>query len=355
MGISPVKPGPGQLPDHGPGDELKNQNKNTTKLTPGETQLRAGADKQAADALLSPKTADLSVPRNFSPLKETLLSLGLSQDKLSSALLIFTRFFSLPAGSADMAGFLAELRREVLNAAGNVGDENAGDGKKTENRSLAAAVLADKGVKLSPEAFAGLIAAMDPEEDGGFGGGNPWNNQGNGNADERRHDEKGFEKELSADELQVLFDDFMGWNDSPGQGKQNTQRLLGFLNRIQGKNGQRWVVWPFRITIKGIEIKVLVRLLIKEHGVRGRLILDAAAPLNSWRFILDNSGEKRIKAGISVYPQRTPAELRAIGKETEKFLSVLGPVDIEINNGERFPSLADFLEKEVLRSINKEV
>jgi hypothetical protein len=298
-------------------------------------------------------------------LKQALFSLGLNQDSLNKALFIFTRYFSLPTGmSGNRSGLLTELRREVLNTAQSASAGEAAEGEtdfsqKTENRALAATALADKGVKLNSNVLETYAQALDPDgkrfsensENGKNGSDKDESNQND--SDDRRANR---EKAPVQEELRALFDEFMKLPGLDSGSLDGEKGILSFLNRIPGKNGQRWIVWPFNITVQGVRLRVLARFFIKEPAsaaAGGRLFVNISGPLNSWRFILDKSGGRTLKAVISVYPERQPSSLNAVKREAEKFLAVLGPIEIEVNNGGKFPSLADFLEKEVTLSVHE--
>jgi hypothetical protein len=320
-----------------------------------------------------------------SSLRQGLVSMGLPQDSLSAALLIFSRFFSRGGD-----GNLKELRRQVLNAF--LPPAKGEKGKVLENMALAAAAALDKGVRLSPKALAAYACTMgielpgekenyssevppSPEttENGVLseqsGSGRDGKGSGGENPGKDPEDSEGKTGALPGpEELKRLFSE-----DPPGG-------LLDFLNRIPGENGQKWIVWPFAIRAGDVALEVVIRVLLKEplSAVSGRLILDAAGPKNCWRFILDKSGGETLKVCISVYPERTAADRRVLEREAERILvSFLAeekarikmsgtdgpgragasspPVEIHVSTGGSFPSLAEFVEKEVLLSINKKV
>jgi hypothetical protein len=188
------------------------------------------------------------------------LTLGLPGDKLSTAILGFARYFSLPLEG----GFLRKLRREALSS----GASAAPQGRAAA--ALAATAAADKGLGLSAGALEAYAAALDPgfpPEDPGEGGGEGRGRRGGGasaKAGEIR------EKALQEDAA------------SP---------LLGFLNRAPGKSGGRWVVLPFTFSDSGVTLRVSLRIRLRDRGLSGfeaeRLALDIAAENRRWLFVLD--------------------------------------------------------------------
>ncbi|MDR2618717.1 MAG: hypothetical protein LBC62_07590 [Treponema sp.] len=273
-------------------------------------------------------------------------ALGLPQDALSGALLAFARFFSIPFNRETLSG----LRREVLDAGASLPGAGRQRGK-TEAEALAAAAGTDKGVRLSREAletFAGFLSEpWTPDSGGSFSG------QGeNDNSEERR--EPAWDRCPQPEELRNLFERCMNSSEQNG--------LLGLLNRIPGKNGQQWVVWPFKICVKGIDLSVLFRLLIRKplystpYPAEGRLIADIAGPKRRWRFVLDKNSREQLKVDISVFPEMSPGGLKSLEQEAERVFKSLGKdVELRARNGDNELSFTDFLVHEVLPSVNEEV
>jgi hypothetical protein len=274
--------------------------------------------------------------------KQAAVVLGLPQDTLTSALLAFTRFFALSPGG----DLLPALRREVL-AAGTSLPKDSRRQARTEAEALAAAAAAAKGVKLSEEALENYAGSLLE----------PWNTDSEGSF--TGQEEQGG-KEACQDspdgcpgpgELQKLFEKFVDSGEDGG--------IAGLLNRIPGKNGQRWLVWPFKISSGGTDLRILIRLLIGgslssvlPHHRPGRLIADIAGSRRCWRFVLDNTGEGKLKADINVFPEITPAALKNLEREAKGFLGA--GVEILVRNGDVLSSFADFLAGEILPSVHEE-
>ncbi|GHV74374.1 hypothetical protein AGMMS49940_16760 [Spirochaetia bacterium] len=111
----------------------------------------------------------------FAAFTDIALSLGLPRDKLSSSLLSFMQFFSLPLDPK----LIQRLRQEVLSL-------NLMPGDRIRSGALAAAAAAGKGLTLSTEALEKYAAAIAGEErhggsagqDGGSADGDTGSTQG---------------------------------------------------------------------------------------------------------------------------------------------------------------------------------
>ena len=287
-----------------------------------------------------------SLPKVPSPLpvltggevfKSAVASLGLPQDVLSITLLTFARLFSLTPGP----DLLASLRKEIL-ASGSSSPKTAKEKAVLEAKTLAAVAASDKGVSLSRESLEAYAGISD---------------NGDFTREHKRREERHHffwqKDEIETGDLQELFED-SGQNGQAGD-------LFNLLNRIPGKNGQRWIVWPFDFSAEGTELKVLVRLLIKEPRSNtiaggGLLIADITGPNRNWHFFLNKSDTGKLEVEITVLPGLAPKDLKALKKETEGFFgSLAAEIEISIRNGEDVPSLVEELGYEALPSINEEV
>jgi hypothetical protein len=312
-------------------------------------------------------------------------ALGLPRDSLSAALLSFVRFFGMPPESRS----LAALRREVLSAPTPPSEPDAKAAGpalpdlSAEAKALAAASGALKSIRLSAKAlnkYARLLtgpaaaasgAPASKAPDGADPPERQFPNEGGGNYGAGGHNSGGSQKQNrrthkarkipGPEELRELFADFMRIDNI---GKDESHELLGLLNRIPGKDGQRWIVWPFSLTIDGTDLQVLVRLLIKEplSLETGRLILDAwhknpgLDTKTSWRFILDRGMRGELKADVSVFPPAANPE--ALKKKAAGLFAGLG-LSPEISyspasSGGLVP-FASLLSGEVLPYVNKKV
>jgi len=267
---------------------------------------------------------------------KTAANLGFPKDALSVALLAFARYFSISLTPALMK----TLRREILASGKLSSPESPTEKAALEAEALSALIADDKGVILSPEAlehYARFLSFPDektiqPDKEG----------------DQDR------EECPSAEELRIMIEE-QGQNDD----------TLSFLNNLPGKNGQRWLVFPFDIRLKGIEFRVFLRLLKREpvsSGEDGHLIVDILGPKRQWRCFLKKAGEKYL-ADLLVYPGQHPRVLKKLQKEAEQILgegrglfgSFKGFDEILLRNGEEAPSWAEDLCAESLPSIDEEI
>ena len=260
-------------------------------------------------------------------------ALGLPQDALSSALLAFARFFAI----TPRQELLANLRREVLVllSAKKAGDKTGLKAKYIEAKGLEAKALAvlaafDKGVRLESD----FLEEQPPRE---------------------------FNSNLpDAEDLRQSFDE-----------DNEKEDVLGFLNRIPGKNNQRWMVWPFNYNDGDIELKVLIQVLLKEPMVSfiksekagespspvsgaAWLIVDISGPKRNWRFLLNKKEGKIENENLSIDIGIKPGLSAMDIKKLKKDFKDLGFSDIRIRNNEDLslvqePGFGD------LYSVNKEV
>ena len=299
------------------GKELASDNilkQQTAKTTLHNQNIQTGKAQPLGGQLTeTPQT-------NAAIIKSALAALGLPQYALSSALLAFTRFFAL----TPRQDVLANLRREVLlssrNATGNAGDKGL-DAKSIEARALAALAAFDKGVILESDTLEAYASynKNDPTEE-----------------QKTRYPPHEFHSNPpDPDDLQHSF-----------ERDNEKEDAFGLLNRIVGKNNQRWIVWPFNYTNEGIEIKVILRVLIEEPFY---LILDISGPKRNWRFLI-NKEKENLSIDIGIKPGLSSREIKQLKKEIKS----LGISDIHIRNDEELP-LAQELGFGDLRSVNKEV
>jgi hypothetical protein len=213
-----------------------------------------------------------------------------------------------------------------------------------ESKALAVSAAFDKGVSLSPE----ILDEYATVPGGDFSG------------DQKRRKEHSFDQkdqkeDPKAEDVKKLF-------ENSGQNK-GEKRFLDILNRIPGKNGQRWIVWPFYYC----SLNVLIRILIREpinHSVEtsrtgnagGLIIADIAGPKRKWHFIFDKSGQEKLDINVHVFPSFPKGELKKIQKEMGRNFNNLAPeIEFHIFNDEEPSSLATELEGGTLLTVNEEV
>jgi hypothetical protein len=277
--------------------------------------------------------------------KQTAVFPGFPQDTLSFVLISAIRCFSLPPDAALLSRLRGDLLASGAASAPKTGREKAA----LEAKALAAAAAADKGLSLSPEALEEYAAAMEP--DAWFSG-----RRGQQPEDE---DPSGRKETPDGEELEKWYAQA---NEIGKEGGK--EGLLPWLNRFPGGNGQGWAVFPFKIRVRGTELRVSVRLLIKGHPFfasgkdagQGHLIVDIEGPNQNWRFILEKNGGKSVM-DITVYPGLSGSpgsveDIKALEKEAEKFF---GGMEIRVCGSGEAPSLTDQLYQEALPSVNERV
>jgi hypothetical protein len=233
-------------------------------------------------------------------------SLNLPPDSLSAALVSFARRFSLPLDQA----LLTRLRREALSL--NMSRESA---------ALAAVAAAAKGVGLTPEALEKYTAAIDPDARREQSGAD---SQGGGQGRERsgrdgRPPENSGEDEAGDRPGRVSVS---GIPDAGGLGKirddiDGNDPLLRVLNSIPGKDGERWMVYPFQVSAGGKRFLVSMRVTAGNGGEGARLAVDVAGEDRRWLFVLDqpaSPGRRRAEAAI---PNLTAGDAGGTDKSRE--------------------------------------
>ena len=273
-------------------------------------------------------------------LAQLVRSLNLPTDALSSALVAFARYFSL---SLDPV-LLTKLRREALSL-------------KTprESAALAAAAAAGKGAALSPEALEWYAAAIDPnarrEPEGG---------QGREGFDRRGRGSESSGEDEAGDE--PVPDSLSGKLDVEALRKiqykiDRNEPLLNILNSIPGKDGERWMVYPFQVSAGGKRFRVSVRVRVGIRREDTRLAVDVAGEDRRWLFVVNQPVCPQRDAGIpaetqvSLWPPPEPREREVLEREIREVLGPLGGRVI-LRDGE--PFLAEW-RNEALSSIDEEV
>jgi hypothetical protein len=270
--------------------------------------------------------------------KAAAAALGLPQDALSNALLSFTRFFSITPETT----LLTNLRKEVL-MSGSSSPKTAKEKAAMESRALAASAAFDKGVSLSKECLDEYAAV-------------PGGSDFSGDQKRRKNDSFNQKEEPKADDVKKLFED-------SGQ-MEGEKHFLDFMNRIPGKNGQRWIVWPFNYCSGDTELSVLVRILIKEpvnqqsraKNAGGLILADIAGPKRKWHFIFDKNGEGKLTVNLYVFPGFPNGELKSLQLEMDRTFKHLAPqTEFHIQNDEEPPFPATELDGGTLLTVNEEV
>jgi hypothetical protein len=334
----------------------------TTGTTAGkpEPPVRNAASKPPPPQAAKP-SAPVSVPRSASAL---IAAAGLPVDKLSTSIISFARFFSLPLKPELMAA----MRRQavvqpsaaqadmVKQAVANAAAENAPDSaaaKIRETLSLAAAAAESKGIELHPKGLEAFAEAIDPdwqkrEDSGGHG------QRGQRDKNHQQEEENAPDKTgpITAAGLKQMALEAAEKNP-----------LLAILNRLPGKNGRRWIVLPFSFEEGGREFKVSLRILLEADQSPNRaacmaaacVAVDIAESERHWLFALESAnGLPAKKLAVYLQPELPPAAHAPLARELSDLLGI--PFErISIRNRtEPFPCESGRAD-DLLRSINEAV
>jgi hypothetical protein len=273
--------------------------------------LEKGADKQTVKTAKSSASTLAAGNRSAVSLAAVV---GLPGDKLSNSIISFARFFSLPL----KPNMLAAIRRQALmpinnkpiitsspnqaGAAANINTDLSAVFKTREALSLAAAAAESKGVELQSKGLESYAEAVDPElhkkketDD----------QRGRKNRFQNDNDEKQLKKagSITAAEIKNMANESVS-NDP----------LLEILNRLSGKNGQRWIVMPFCFTEDEVEYKVSMRILLEDEcrAVRMAIQIEQGTINNEqmtneggWVFVFDYVNDKAIRVTVCLKKTRT--------------------------------------------------
>ena len=235
--------------------------------------LLAQAVKPAVPPL--PQAVTAAVPRSVFSL---VAAAGLPADALSASIVSFARFFSLPIKPELMA----EIRRQAFIP--------TDAGQSREAFALAAAAAEAKGVELSPKGLEWFAEAINPD------------GQKRQNAEERNQREKNqYEQEPKTGPMSAE-----GLKKTALEAEEQNP-LLAILNQLPGKDNKRWIVFPFRVSDKGREFTVSLRVLIDmaDH-IMTVDITESGDNMRRWLFIMHEARDSLI---VYVQPE-TPEGMR---------------------------------------------
>lgn len=269
-------------------------------------------------------------------LARLVLNLGLPLEDLSTALLDFIRYFSLPLEP----GLVHRLRREALHPSPKPGGES-----RAPARALAAVAAAAKGLGLTGEALEAYAAALDPGYPD-LSEGNPGGGGQDGGGRNRGGRQNAGQDPLEPETIKKTAEE-----------AEAASPLLKILNRLPGKNQERWVTLPFTFFSENVEFKVSLRILLKSRGSYGyeaeRLALDIGLVSRRWLFVLDKPQETVPKLDVYVVPPPEGTSPLALEGELREILGNIGG-NIRVKTSGKMPFFADSRD-ETLRSINEEV
>jgi hypothetical protein len=345
-----------------------NQHSNSSELFSKKTEA---AKTQPAANLPKPSVfSGLNAPRAAISLSAAL---GLPQDKLSSSIISFARFFSLPlkpqlltnlrryalappsptANQSSAAANTTAAKPTLANAAAA---ENTNASFATEKPrqalSLSAAAAESKGVELTPKGLESYAQAVDPYS----------RRHDDDRQRRRRNREQDEQEEKNSLRSESVKKSQYGEISSPQLTADNLKKIffenekqnpiLEILNRLPCKNGQRWIALPFDFEEADKNYNVSMRVLLDDERSSNRAVcmtLDIlesaeAATDRRWLFVTESANDKPMR--VSVYIQDELSQ-----KSNSKFKSELSnlfnipPEHINIKNIEEpFPYESSFAE-----------
>jgi hypothetical protein len=321
-------------------------------LVKSDVPHKTGVPVKSGAPVESPQKAAINGPQSRPslptvPLLNTAANLGFPKDALSAAILVFTRFFSFTADKA----LIGSLRREILDLSKTSSPVDAEEKAALEAKVMAAVIAADKGVFLSPAALERyarflLFKTSDIKENPSLktasaSQDSPEKSPGNSQR-------KALEDMPEPDGLKAI-----------AEAQAQDDSLLDYLNYLPGKNGQYWHVFPFNVNVKGIELKVLLRVLQSGGGSvqamdDGQIIADIYGPKRQWRCFLNKTAGK-FRADLRVYPEYPQRALNRVQRQAERFLGNFGRFEeIIVRNGDRIPLWTEDLWPDHLPFVNEE-
>jgi hypothetical protein len=319
----------------------------TENFTSGKTEPLS--KKTTAEKISTEKTSlPISAPRSVTSL---INSLGLPSDKLSASIISFARFFSLPLKAEQLAAIRRQAFTQAETPQIDVKQTTAKNSSASlladKNRitlSLAAAAAESKGVELQPKALVSFAEAVDPEL-------------------QRRHDgQKREQRSKNQEQKEKSSLSKTGVVNSSSLEKIALEEaeknpLLYLLNRLPGKNGQRWIVLPFDFSQDEKDFRVSMRILLEtkqvpDHAVLMALDIAETTDENQWLFIFEATNNQIVRLSVFINPDLPPKVHSSIKRE----LSLL--LEIPAQRVSVRPRLDDFpceSADDLLRSIDEAV
>jgi hypothetical protein len=296
---------------------------------------------------------------------------------------------------------MTKIRRESLPVPEQLpqGKSAAATGRDAQAAALAAAAAASKGLELTGEALRAYAMALSgsrppdpefPEQGSGNSGGNSAGDGGSGGSStggsptggNPTHDDS--TPANSGGGGDSTGGSSRGGSDLPGQFSRSPVEppglitaeslrekvlaveaenpLLSLLNRMPGKNGERWINLPFSFTRGDLEYRVILRVLVDgvpAPGSPGRLTLDISAgdrdnPALRWLFMYREPPGASPRLTGRFWPPQDKNALRTFKKELARLFD-LHTEHIFLQNDGEFSPFAPDCRDSLLLSINEEV
>jgi len=276
---------------------------------------------------------------------------GLPSDKLSASIVSFARFFSLPLKPQ----LLADIRRQALApqmtaqttqaASANASAANpavSGELVKTrEGISLAAAAAESKGTELTAKGLESYAEAVDPD------------------LQRRRKNDDEQRRRRDKDQNEQTNVITAGGVKKTALEQTEQNPVLDILNRLQGKNGGRWIVLPFDFCEGDREYFVSMRILLdniqKEFHTETRRMLSQSCSFltldvlmkkdneeDRRLFIFESANEKTVGVSVCVWQELPSKDQHQLKKEISEVFNI-SPERVNFRTSEEaFPFEAEF-------------
>jgi len=323
---------------------------------PGDQSVKNVSSKVQAQAAKT--SAPVSAVRSASSLA---VAAGLPQDKLSASIVTFARFFSLPlkpemlsairrqsfppqsasqsAPSPSPQSAASPASQKISVASPTAEDASISMAAKIrEALSLSAAAAESKGVELHPKTLEAYAEAVDPE----------WQKRQNSGGQKKKRRDKDQNEKLKTTPITAP-----ALERTLLQSVQNNP-LLAILNKLTGKNGQRWIVLPFDFPQDDPEYRVSMRILLDEQTSNRAacMALDIAENADTgrrWIFMLESANEKPVRLNCYLRPDLPPAAQSRLKRELSSLLEIsservfvknsAGSFPCESERGDQLPSI----------------
>lgn len=249
----------------------KTAHERVSKNIHGKNSIPTQSPAQVYSAKIQPMQSKSSAANSAASTISFLISHAkLPADKLSTSIILFARFFSLPmkpevltairrqaftpqnAASAQTETIKSAITQSELLKQGTTGDADS-SALTAKNRlifSLAAAAAESKGVELETKGLELYANAIDPDMEK--------------RRDSSSHDRRqGKKQDEQKNEGENLKSGSINGNTLKKIALESAEKnpLLYLLNRLPGNDGRRWIVLPFDINEDGRDYRVSLRIL----------------------------------------------------------------------------------------------
>jgi hypothetical protein len=333
------------------------QGKNTLPQTPAQTKTERNQLVQSKSPAANSAASSIS---------SLISSAKLPADKLSASVILFARFFSLPLKHE----ILTAIRRQALTPQSTAIDQKETvksaitqtellKQKTTENAansvliaknrlafSLAAAAAESKGAELEAKGLELYANAIDPDMEERRDT-NSHGKRRNKKQDENNKKDEAFNSvSLNGSTLKKIA--LESAEENP---------LLYILNRLPGRDNQRWIVLPFDINENGRDYRVTLRVLPETLNHISLMTLDIVEIGKSVKhsiFTLEAAGGNINALNIYMQPELSPKAKHQLERNLSVLLNI--PVKrISVREGNYLFPLESGSETELFRSVDEAV